>query len=143
MQDHKLKTVVDTKDTVIITERRLIVAAHNTWTFVNLNKGKNFISLSQPDPQTNTCKLAGVLKIENVVVDTDIALIFKVEYTLRVVGSDNLYFTFVLGWFIHIPTITRDGIWLDKTLDTRFIMGPGVTVTGDLLWEPNVEDHMR
>ena len=84
-----------------------------------------------------------MLKIENVVVDTDIALIFKVEYTLRVVGSDNLYFTFVLGWFIHIPTITRDGIWLDKTLDTRFIMGPGVTVTGDLLWEPNVEDHMR
>lgn len=107
MRDHTGKPAAQRREAVEITERRLIVGAHNTWDFVNHNGGKNFISLSAPDPRTHVCRLAGVLKVENVVMDEQVALIFKLEYTLAIRGEEKTSFTCVLGWFIHIPHSTR------------------------------------
>lgn len=66
---------------VVFSERRLRLAAHNQWTFVNSARLKNSIALSLDD---DLLRCNGIPTIDSVFVSPYIALIFQIEYTLGV-----------------------------------------------------------
>ena len=83
-----------------------------------------------------------------------IALIFKLQYRGKLfhelfsnpdfafalvqfhnsMGGDRLQ-DFFIGWAVHIPFISKEGNL--PQIETQFdlIMGPGSTLTGEMLWD--------
>jgi len=68
---------------VYVSERRLIVAFHNSWTAVNSRKFKNQVILHRDN--TNKAKLlyvfSGSLDCDGIFADEAACLILQVEYT--------------------------------------------------------------
>jgi len=67
---------------VHIHERRLNVGTHNQWKYVNKAKNKNSIALSL-DKQYLQCN--GILLVDNVYLCDEMALVFELEYALRII----------------------------------------------------------
>ena len=47
--------------------------------------------MSPPDPETHQSNLAGILKVEDITMDDNVALIFKLEYSGNVFSGLNLF----------------------------------------------------
>ena len=112
---NEYKKVTGTK--ITITERRLNVGAHNQWHFVNETKDKNSISLL-PDPPFLQC--SGILIINNVYLCDNLALIFELEYGIKL---DNTIRYITLGEFVQPLTYSRihnniGNIEIDEDMNT-------------------------
>jgi hypothetical protein len=112
---NEYKKVTGAKVTIV--ERRLNVGAHNQWKFVNEAKERNSISLL-PDPPFLQC--SGILIINNVYLCDNLALIFELEYGIKL---DNTTHYITLGEFIQPLTYSRvhnniDSIEIDEDMNT-------------------------
>lgn len=100
MKQEKMKTARGQNnyagnDNVYISERRVIVTAHNTWKNVN---EECIISMSPPD-EKGIANSGGSLTINNFICHPLIALVFRMEYKARLPSEkmeETLFFT--IGW---------------------------------------------
>jgi hypothetical protein len=52
--------------------------------------------------------------------------------------NETLFFT--LGYTLHLPEFNAAGELCDGDIDATFTMGPDVTPSGELIWDPNADD---
>ena len=127
---------------IIIKERRLKCGIHNTWCFINSNGLENSISLIKKDEITLYYK--GVLAIDKFFADNlaSCAFIIELNYTLSIPISPTKQedLNVPIGYSVYVPdNINMDNIYRES----YFITGPGVTVYGDELWDPeNLSDRI-
>ena len=115
-----------------------MVSCNNTWRNIC---DEASVSMNAPNEQ-GICHSAGSLVLKNYICHPLVALLFRVEYTARIgsgQGSEKVFFT--LGWTLHLPDINMAGELKEELKFTKVTLGPGSTPSGDLLWNPNSDDH--
>jgi hypothetical protein len=124
---------VEDTQRVVITERRALVGAHNSWHYIG-GTGPEATAVLRPNSDGSlTCSSTLVLK--ETVQDPMCILVFELQYILTVPrrateGSEQL--RLCIGWGVY--TSTSDGL-----CRTGLICGPGHSVSGSMLWTPTVE----
>ncbi len=97
------KRVRDEEDLVsevTVNERRLKVATHNQWKFVNATRQGNSIALAA---EGNYLQCNGILTVDNVYFCEKMALVFQLEYAVKISrpGKDDEIRYLVLGELVH------------------------------------------
>ena len=67
-----------------------------------------------------------------------IGLVFKLEYRVEFTkASTGLKETknFVLGWCLYVPQLTQADLIHEGEVQLDLILGPGLTLFGDVLWD--------
>ncbi|CDW89092.1 UNKNOWN [Stylonychia lemnae] len=103
-----LQLPVNSKIQIQIEERRVIIFAHNTWRQI----GKE-LDLNLQEPVDNVGQGVQVLyaganiQLSDFVIDPQIATVFKIYYSTRIIVNDTRVFkdTFNFANFIYLPTL--------------------------------------
>jgi len=119
-----------------IEKRRLTAIQHNTWQPLG---AENHVALKLT--KIGRVEFESHLVVENFHLDPMVALILKLQYVVRVNyrdGSEKLQ-TYLIGWSSFIPTLKGDNgdIMPDKK-EVKFNFGPGVALTGELMWDQSI-----
>ncbi|CAD8158794.1 unnamed protein product [Paramecium octaurelia] len=141
---YKYRTPDDYKGDIQIINKRLIVAFHNGWTFINTRGTNNFVPLGetrmlvnefvdQKQIQYKQLAYHGVIDINNV-CSTDPTvnsgmLVAQLEYEAMFLVSNLTKETMqlTLGW---IPIYINNKFGADEMVEEDFIVGPGKTLDG-------------
>jgi len=121
---------------VVVGDCRINVAAHNQWCPVNSSKFKNSITLTSEDGLLH-CN--GSLIVDNVYATEGMALVFILEYTLRLIRKEceDEYKHIYLSDFVHVLNAEADIMGSRKAkLSVKMNTDPMRSVVGDLLWSP-------
>lgn len=116
-----------------VTERKLTVVPHNTWRQIGQN---SFISMNLD--LKGQIQTSGSIKILDFCMHPLIALLFKLEYrvTLKYANGSERIHDYILGYCIHLPALlSSNADILQQDLNFDLIMGPGISLTGDILWD--------
>ncbi len=118
---------------IIIKERRLKCGIHNTWCFINSNALENSISLVK---NQNFLEFKGLFAIDRFFTDqqASCAFIIELHYTLIIpIKNEEETLNIIIGYSVYVPEM----IDMDNSFrESYFITGPGMTIYGDQLWEP-------
>ncbi len=121
---------------VTVGDRRLNVGAHNGWGLVNTSKLKNSITLSG---ENDTLRCNGTLMVDNVFVSKGMALIFVLEYTLRLSrrGLSEEYRAIVLADLAFALSLDERRLQFRKeSVKTTMNTDLDQSVTGSPIWLP-------
>lgn len=81
---------------MVISERKLIIQVHNTWNAIDEQ-----ICTLRRSRSGDELEVSSIIKLENVLVNPYIAIVFIVEYQIRVKGnkssSDSINVRFILS----------------------------------------------
>lgn len=80
---------------------------------------------------------SGIVKILDFAMHEMIALIVKLSYRVQIrdnYAGDRMQ-DFVIGQAIHMPHITKEGNLANVETQFDLGMGPGTTLTGEMLWD--------
>jgi len=125
-------------DNVHISERRVTVGVNNTWK--NLSD-ENFIQMGPPN-EKGISNSGGSITVNNFYCHQLVAILFRIEYKALILmnnkQSDNMNFT--LGWACYLPNLNSMNEICNEQVELDVILGPGKGPTGELLWDPNVDD---
>lgn len=113
-----------------VTERRLEVTQHNTWKQIS----SAAVSLAL---DKDTLAAPGSLKISDWVLHPLAGLVFRLVFKVVLSDKHNQQQTqdFCLGWSVGLPNSNGENPE-DKLLESGFVMGPGLALTGQVMWEP-------
>ena len=115
----------------------MIVSANNTWKNINDNA---IVNMTAPNDK-GICMSNGTLAIKNFIMHPLVALIFRLEYKASIpLGQRREQVYFNIGWTLHLPAFNAANELSDEMVDCKFILGPGQTPNGDLIWDPNADD---
>ena len=119
-------------------ERRLSVVSHNTWRVMGSGGSPSFVSLNREEGKNGVFHSSGALKILNFPLHPLIALVFKLEYRVEFTRNSTAAKEtkdFVLGWCLYVPQLNSAELLHEGEVQLDLILGPGVTLFGDVLWD--------
>lgn len=122
---------------VVLSERRLRVAAHNQWTFVNSARLGNSIALSAED---DLLRCNGIPTIDSVFVHPRIALIFQLEYSIwiRREGKLDSTTTLTVGEALALLNVNEVTYQFESAdLVEPMHSDSERSITGTALWTPD------
>ena len=84
----------------------------------------------------------GVIKVDNVYMDKDIGIVMQLEYSITITPPHGRPWVkrLILGWFVALPTVSRDGFITDMKIYDPLFVGPGKNPFGESLWDPRDAD---
>ena len=136
----KYDTIIsNTREAIKIYERKLIIQVHNTWTVVDTQP----INLKY-NKAGDELESSSIVKLENVLLDPYIALIFLLEYHIKVkVGrSQGENLDVKVGYCIVMPESGKSS-FKKSSIVSHLQTGPKLYLDGTTLWTPKplaVED---
>lgn len=128
--------VIDQKPQIV--ERRLSVVSHNTWRVLGSGGSPSFVSLNREEGSQGTFHSSGALKILGFPLHPLIGLVFKLEYRVEFTKASTgikEQRDFVLGWCLYVPQITQNELLHEGEVQLDLILGPGLTLFGEVLWD--------
>jgi hypothetical protein len=107
---------------------------HNSWKSLS---DEAYVSVGQINDY-GISQSGGTLKIMDFVMSPHVAIMLRIEYRVAIPSTNkNETAYFSLGWTIFLPHFNQAGELIDQEIFEEVTMGPGLTPTGDFLWNPN------
>ena len=81
----------------------------------------------------------GQIKLLDFVHHRDVAIVLKLVYKVQFQSStdqtENRVQEYVIAHGVHMPNITEKNTFVEDIVRVDLNMGPGVAVTGDIIWD--------
>ncbi|CAI2360854.1 unnamed protein product [Moneuplotes crassus] len=120
------------RDVIRISERKLIIKVHNTWNAIQ----EHSITLKYNKEETEL-EASGIVKLKDVFLHPSIAIIFQLEYSLKIKSAKerNEHAQVLIGNAIVIPA-SRKAEFKRSNFITEMQTGPHPSLEGMTQWTP-------
>lgn len=88
----------------------------------------------------------GSLKISEFILHPMVSLVFKLEYKVQITekSTTERQQDFVLGWCHYIPTLIQNNKEIQEAdISLDLVMGPGVSITGEVMWDQTLTKKLQ